>query len=266
MEFLGDQPVFVKYKPVSIHVLGTSWKQEVQATCLAQTLGLCPPLLWIDEEKQSMAFYFLKDARPYTDSVQERQMLCESLKKLHSLPAQNLPFIPHEQVRSELNLFVNAHTHQKWIIEASKLLYSLDSLKALFPLEMHPCHLDLWTPNIVCTAPTDAPRLWILDWEYAADCDPDYDLAVFILLDQMNQIQEQALLTTYGKVLSPDYLERMIYMKSLACLRIASWYATKSVICDNRDIDLESWIYLEKAALLMNQLSQLLAPKLSASQ
>lgn len=267
MEFLGEQAVFVKYKPDTIEILGTSWDREVKATCQAQNLGLCPPLLWIDQENKSMAFYFLKDAKGYNRAnPKEQQLLCQSLNLLHNQAPQGISFIPTQQIRSELEPFeASDKANTLWMKEASTLLHRLESKQALFPFEMHPCHLDLWTPNIVCTQEASSPRLWILDWEYAADCDPDYDLAVFFILDSFSPSEEEDFLHAYGKPLTQEKHLRMLYMKSLACLRIASWYATKSVICDKKDMDPLTWVYLEKAKTLASDLELALEPSTEPS-
>lgn len=263
IEYHDGKAVFVKYKPDTIEVLGSYFEKELKASLMAEQLGLSPPLLWADSKKKSLAFQFLADARPFSGSKQEVQCLAQALNILHSQQPMGETFDPYAQMNQELALFTDQFIcdhHQKnilkkWVDDFSKTLVKIENYKSQISLEQRPCHLDLWTPNILYTGNEESLRVWILDWEYAADCDPDYDLAVFSVLDKMSEEQEYNFLRTYGKEIDSTYQNRWTYFKALAALRSASWFATKSIICDKKTMNEEAWNYLELAKQCLSKLS-----------
>ena len=60
------------------------------------------------------------------------------------------------------------------------------------PMNLCCCHNDLVAENIIAT-----PDIRFLDWEYACDNDPLFDLAVIIAHHGLSRRQEQVLLDAY---------------------------------------------------------------------
>lgn len=79
-----------------------------------------------------------------------------------------------------------------------------------------PCHLDLHKGNLLL----DHKRFWIIDWEYAANSDPLFDLAVLSATENFTDEEMLELLTVYGE---PEKFERLYYFRMLADARWAIW-------------------------------------------
>ena len=77
--------------------------------------------------------------------------------------------------------------------DAERVERSLAAVNAMPATEgLHCCHNDLVAENIV-----DASGLHFLDWEYACDNDPRFDLAVVIAHHDLTESQQARLLAAY---------------------------------------------------------------------
>ena len=81
------------------------------------------------------------------------------------------------------------------------------------------CHNDLLIGNII----DDGSALRIIDWEYGGLGDRYFDLGNFAVNAQLNEKQEQALLTYYFGECSPEHLQRLRLMRLASDMREATW-------------------------------------------
>jgi thiamine kinase-like enzyme len=66
------------------------------------------------------------------------------------------------------------------------------------------CHNDVVAANVLAS-----PRLCLLDWEYAGDNDPYFDLASLIGYHDLGERQVKTLLSAYGGAADPGKRERL---------------------------------------------------------
>ena len=91
----------------------------------------------------------------------------------------------------------------------------------------HPCHNDPVPSNFV----RFDQKMGLIDWEYAGNNDPGWDLSNFVLLSGLNEEQTETFIHAYS---SKDYEEfgaKVIFFKPLIHLTISAWAALKAKNC-----------------------------------
>ena len=90
-----------------------------------------------------------------------------------------------------------------------------------------PCHIDPAPSNFVLAAGA-SPRLYLLDWEFSARCDPLWDLAYLSADAAFSEAQDEHLLSCYyGGGVGSERERRFVAGKGLAHLLIAAWAALR---------------------------------------
>jgi thiamine kinase-like enzyme len=108
-----------------------------------------------------------------------------------------------------------------------------------------PCHIDPVPSNFVMSQSSGA--LYLLDWEYAAACEPMWDLAGLSIEAALDEAGDRFVLDAYfGGAGAPQY-GRFLLFKSLLNLLAAAW-AVVQVVDGNPSTDF--------AALARTRLSQ----------
>lgn len=111
--------------------------------------------------------------------------LASALRKLHSLPLTGRTF----HMRSAARAYAR-------VIDPSRADTVNECMKKIDagprPHNLCFCHNDLVVENIINT-----PATWFLDWEYACDNDPFFDLATIAAHHKMTEEQSDYLLNAY---------------------------------------------------------------------
>ena len=90
-----------------------------------------------------------------------------------------------------------------------------------------PCHIDPAPSNFVLVAGA-SPRLYLLDWEFSARCEPIWDLAYLSADAALSEAQDEHLLSCYyGGGAGSEREHRFAACKGLAHLLIATWAAVR---------------------------------------
>ena len=90
-----------------------------------------------------------------------------------------------------------------------------------------PCHIDPAPSNFVLVAGA-SPRLFLLDWEFSARCEPVWDLAYLSADAAFSEAQDEHLLSCYyGSGAGSEREYRFVVYKGLAQLLIAAWAALR---------------------------------------
>ena len=89
-----------------------------------------------------------------------------------------------------------------------------------------PCHIDPAPSNFVLVAGASS-RLYLLDWEFSARCDPVWDLAYLSADAALSGAQDEHLLSCYYGPVGTEYRDRFAACKGLAHLLIAAWAALR---------------------------------------
>ena len=90
-----------------------------------------------------------------------------------------------------------------------------------------PCHIDPAPSNFVLAAGA-SPRLYLLDWEFSARCEPVWDLAYLSADAAFSAEQDAHLLSCYyGGGVGSEREHRFVAYKGLSHLLIAAWAAMR---------------------------------------
>ncbi len=80
-----------------------------------------------------------------------------------------------------------------------------------------PCHLDLSPQNLL----NDGKRIWVIDWEYSANCDPFFDLGT---LASVTFLDDAGLKRIFCGYLGDDRMEMYSHFYQMAILADLRWY------------------------------------------
>ena len=90
-----------------------------------------------------------------------------------------------------------------------------------------PCHIDPAPANFMLVA-APSPRLYLLDWEFSARCEPVWDLADLSAEAAFSEAQDARLLAGYyGGRVGPEREDRFVAYKALLHLLAAAWAALR---------------------------------------
>ena len=119
------------------------------------------------------------------DADENLDQLAAALKKLHSLPLTGRTFDAIGAAREYAARIDDAH--------ADKVRACLQKIAAMpLPHNICCCHNDLVAANIITV-----PEVRFLDWEYACDNDPFFDLATVVAHHQLPPDRADHLLNAY---------------------------------------------------------------------
>ncbi len=141
--------------------------------------------------------------------------LAVGLKKLHSLPLTGRTFDPLGAAREYARLIDPA--------EAVKVSECLQKVEAgPRPPNLCCCHNDLVVANIL-----NVPNLRFLDWEYACDNDPFFDLATIVAHHQLTSEQSDHLLDAYFDGDGSRWREQLVRQEDVYEALLWLWEAAR---------------------------------------
>jgi thiamine kinase-like enzyme len=151
------------------------------------------------------------------------ELLAATLKRLHALPLTG---------RS-----IDATTAAKGYAERASGLdpnvieqctTTISSMR--LPQNLCCCHNDLVAENLITT-----PDLKFLDWEYACDNDPFFDLATIVEHHELSNSQVEALLNAYFDGEGQQWRESLERQRKLYLSLLCLWMASRSE-CDPAEL------------------------------
>ena len=123
--------------------------------------------------------------RRHLDDDGNLQILARALRRLHALPLTGRAFDAVGAARDYAARIDNSLAE-----EAREHLQTIETMPA--PRELCCCHNDLVAENIIST-----PDVRFLDWEYACDNDPLFDLATIVVHHDLSAVKRYYLLDAY---------------------------------------------------------------------
>ena len=163
-----------------------SRQKEAQIQCAAQKVGLAANVVYVSDTV--LMTEYIDGVMWSPDCLDDNanlESLASALKKLHSLPLTGRIF----------NALGSAREYAKIIDEsqAQKVNECLAKIEGgPRPHNLCCCHNDLVLANIINT-----PETRFLDWEYACDNDPFFDLATIVAHNELTQEQSDYFLDAY---------------------------------------------------------------------
>ena len=163
-----------------------SRREEAAIQSMAFDAGLANRVLFVDETTYMSEYVAGTVWTPdCLDDAVNLEQLALALRKLHSLPLTGRVFDAAGAARE----------YQRRIAEPDerKVRQCLDRIDAApRPPNLCLCHNDLVVANIINT-----PETRFLDWEYACDNDPFFDLATVVAHHDLSAAQREILLNAY---------------------------------------------------------------------
>lgn len=160
---------------------------EARAQRAAHAAGLAPGVLYADEDLLLEEFIDLEAGKaPELRRVPVLQRLAAALRDLHALPPTGRPFPLH----AAAHLYRDRLRSDADPDRADRCLAAVAAIVLDRPLCC--CHNDLVAGNILA-----GDGMLFLDWEYAADNDPLFDLATVLEEHGAGEAAEHALLDAY---------------------------------------------------------------------
>ena len=199
----------------------------------AASIGLAPELVFIEPSSGVMLTRYVADASPLSpQSLEDPAALAAAVGLLHRLHHSGLVF------RGTMRLFPKLDEYLRLAEEsghaASELrLSELKRLRRqLAPLEpivgpgwgrAKPCHIDPAPHNFIAAG----GRHYLLDWEYAAMCEPLWDLAGLSIEGGLDPERDTRMLVLYFGQADTPWLGRLYLYKLALRLLAAAWAAVQ---------------------------------------
>ena len=161
-------------------------RQEAQVQSRACEAGLATPVLFVDETVYLTEYVSgIVWSPDCLDDDSNIEQLAVSLRRLHSLPLTGRIFDAAGAARDYARRIANRDD-----LKVRDCLKKIEA--APLPPNLCFCHNDLVVENIINT-----PETRFLDWEYARDNDPFFDLATVVAHHGLSSAQRDVLLDAY---------------------------------------------------------------------
>ena len=164
---------------------------EVEIQKQAAAAGLAPELIFADADSGILLSRYVPgrswDASDLDDN-KNLEALADLLRRVHDLPASGILFDPNSVAKRYAG---NLKTH--YGLHAFAL--RCEEIIADIPMsgKFRCCHNDVVAANII-----GDPALKLLDWEYACDNDPMFDLASLIGFHNLEDGRQSVLINAYA--------------------------------------------------------------------
>ena len=169
-------------------------KQEAITQTAAADAGLANAVLF-EGDGLFLTAYAEGDVWSAASFEQDRnlELLARALRRVHSLPPTGRTFdaaLAAQRYASVIEF------DERLVAQCVEIVNGVDGVDGVdaagSPQELRLCHNDLVAENILAT-----PRIRLLDWEYACDNDPLFDLATVVEHHGLNENQARQLLDAY---------------------------------------------------------------------
>lgn len=199
-----------------------SREDEARVQSVAADHDLAGGVLYVDDCTYMSEFvdghvWGLADLAAEHDIVR----LSRAVKAIHSLPLTGRSYDASYAVHTYLPQINNRDVNT--MRRCADIVFSMG-----LPANMCCCHNDLAVGNIIST-----PKLQFLDWEYACDNDPLFDIATVIAHHNLSDYQADLFLNSYfdgdGNRWRPKLQEQMLFYDALHWL----WLAARSGADEN---------------------------------
>jgi thiamine kinase len=214
------------------HTAGLSLDRELESTIHvnAANAGIAPRIIMSEPSQGVLVREFVDgDVWSGADLASESNLrrLAQLLQRAHTLPLSGAQF---NAVTLGGNYADALAAHSSLSATAAQCMEVIASTPA--PTNWRCCHGDVVAQNII-----DGDQLFLLDWEYACDNDPLFDLACVVAYHDLDSEQAEFLLQSYLGDLSESECQsardRLVRQISLFDALQWLWFARREI--DNPD-------------------------------
>ncbi len=167
-------------------------------------------------------------------------MLAMLLRKVHELPSTGKQFSPASAARQ----YVSMVTKESGLLEfALRCQEQLEATQS--PEIFRCCHNDIVVCNII-----QHSGLKLLDWEYACDNDPMFDLASLICFHDLRETQVDTLFNAYTGGTDSQMFERLQDQMQVFDIIQWLWFAARQ--CSSPDTDASIRLHELQSRIITN--------------
>ncbi len=196
---------------------------EVANAQAAASIGIAPQIVFADAASGVMVTRFIEGAEPLSPQRLKRSAdLIGTVDLLHRLHESGLTF------KGVMRLYPKMDEYLA-LAPASELLPLRRAVEPLRPIlepgwgPMRPCHIDPTPQNFI----TAGSARYLVDWEYAAMCEPLWDLAGLSIEGGFDAEQDSAMLARYFGTAEPRWMSRLHLYRLVLRLLAASWWGVQ---------------------------------------
>jgi len=189
---------------------------EAEVQTAAAQVGLASPVIFADRQVYLTEYVEGAAWDPADIDKESRiEQLASALRRLHSLPQTGRSF----DARGAAKLYVQDIENP----DKDLIAICLKTIKKVrLPNYLCFCHNDLVAENIIA-----APDLKFLDWEYACDNNPLFDLATIVEHHELSEAHARALLDAYFDGSGESWYERLVEQQQLYLALLFLWLASR---------------------------------------
>jgi len=190
--------------------------EEADVQTAAAKAGLANPVLFADHQVYLTEYIEGATWNPERlDHDGKAEQLASALRRLHALPRSGRSFDAHGAAKQYL-LSVDSPDEQLVSV-------CLDVIrKTRLPNYLCCCHNDLVAENII-----ETPSIKFLDWEFACDNDPMFDLATIVEHHELGDAAAQKLLDAYFDGAGDPWRSRLAEQQRLYLALHCLWLASR---------------------------------------
>lgn len=164
---------------------------EMSVLVQAAGSGLAPEVIFSDTDAGILLSAFVPGRIWQVSDLDDNgnvEDLAELLREIHDLPACGIAFNASRIARRYVENLSSNHSLHPFGVRCQEIIEIIDGSGVSCC-----CHNDLVVENIISSS-----RLMLLDWEYACDNDPLFDLASLIGYHDLSDKRAQVLLSAYA--------------------------------------------------------------------
>ncbi len=199
--------------------------KEAQVQTLAARRGLAPNVIMASD-----TVYFTEYVegtvwnKRHLDQEGSLERLAAALKQLHALPLTGRSFDASVAAKRYVRKIRGLDST---VVERCTEIIS----RMRLPQNLCCCHNDLVAENIIST-----PDLMFLDWEYACDNDPFFDLATVVEHHELDESQAARILNAYFDGDGERWRENLQQQRKLYLALLCLWMGARPD-CDPIELD-----------------------------
>lgn len=185
--------------------------------------GLAPEVIFSDVEAGILlsAFVAGRTWEPSDlDDHDNLDALSDLLREVHALPSCGSSFDASRVARRYIENLASHHDMHAFGVRCREIIDGIEGSGVTCC-----CHNDLVVENVIA-----GPRLMLLDWEYACDNDPLFDLATLISYHDLSDEKAQDLLNAFAGGASLELAELLEQQVRLYDALQWLWFASKHMI------------------------------------
>lgn len=207
-------------------------QQEVEVYKMLEGRGITEKILYINPENGVKITEFLEDAHVCSiEDWDEVRSCMQHLRQLHEMKLH---------VEHEFNVYQKIEEYEKCCgaeirgLEdygnTRRSIMNLQKITGRKTQEYCLCHIDPITDNFLI----EGKRIYLIDWEYAAMCDPHIDIAMFCIYSELNKEKTDRVIDEYfdNCCTEPERKKIYAYMAASAFLWVL-WAEIKNSSGEN---------------------------------